>query len=557
MKGKHFTSYVRASLSYHLLYMKHDDLGDDHLWDVQDTSGNPSNLPRIRRCYRKVCRDRLNISSNYIQWLVNQTLSSFGRLTSLIVLPSSMNHCQCQSSVSVRGVEEELQPSEDDSRDYHSLLPVSLLHDKYYIQWHEPLGQGSFGTVYEAIHRETGMHVALKRISKKYTLDDAFQRELLGLRWVKKHGGHPHICALHECYQDDEYYYLTLDLLSGGEMFDALVERGAYSELDASRIFRDVTSAVYFLHGIGLVHGDIKPENCLLSMKHRDDAFVQLADFGCVYFKNQEHVKQLHDYTTASTSPIHGHGGNTIAYSPPEVLQRNTNVTSTIDYPADVWSLGIILYIMLTGLHPFDLTGQATDEEIQHRVIKRESPPLHHSPITAHLSSSALDVIDQCLKWDPQERISALKLLQHPWVQGQMANPDKMLHSDKKLALFRKYKSKVEAKVFANLFTWSTRSDVDNSIYKNASLIERAFHSLDIENKGFLSSTDIQLLTSPGQGKGMIISEGDESKEKLMSLSQFSNLISETMKNRYFPSGCIIYHEGDVGNHMYFINSVR
>jgi len=287
-------------------------------------------------------------------------------------------------------------------------------------------------------------------------------------------------------------------------------------------------------------------------MKYRDDAVVQITDFGCAHFNNKEKQRQ----PQAATS--NRGGGNTVAYSPPEVLQHNRTLASSMDYSMDVWALGVILYIMLTGLHPFDLTGTATDEEVKLRILKHESPPLFNSPITAHLSSSALDVIDQCLKWDPHERISAFNLLQHPWVRGELANPDKMLHSDKKIAFFRKHKSKVEAKVFANLFSWSTRTDSDNSVYKNASLIERAFHSLDIENKGFLSATDIRDLSSVVGEKGDdMIQERDDSLDNLMSLSQFSNLISENMKNRFFPSGYTLYHEGDTGNHMYFINSVR
>ena len=426
-------------------------------------------------------------------------------------------------------------------------LPVSILHQQYHVQWQLPLGEGAFGTVYEATHRDTGTRFAIKRISKRYTLNDAFQRELHALIHVKTNGGHPHICTLHEHYQDSNYYYLILDLLSGGEMFDALVERGAYSELDASRIFRDVTSAIHFLHGIGLIHGDIKPENMLLSA-FRNDALVQIVDFGCAHF--------MAPVTTGQQQvQPRNVGGNTVAYSPPEVLQPHANTAPFWD----IWSLGVILYIMLTGLHPFDLSGTATDEEIHRRIQSHEPPPLYNSPITAHLSSSALHVIYQCLQWDPNNRITALELLHHPWVQGQTANPDKIVHSDKKLAFFRKHKSKMEAKVFANLFSWSKSIDPTNSVHKNVSLIERAFHSLDVENKGFLSTADIRHWTTTGQFKlgADGIEDQDDDIQDNLSLSQFSHLISDTMINRYFPSGHLLYHEGDVGEHMYFINSVR
>jgi hypothetical protein len=243
MKWKLWASSVRGSTSSYILYYKRYD--DDNSWLSQDTDGNGIKSQN----HRGVRRDFFHGLSNNNTWTAN--LSSF----------LNLDNCKCQSALSPYEQKEEdsnLQSSLVDSPMPYSSLPVSSLHNKYNIQWQHPLGQGSFGTVYEAIHRDTGSRYAIKRISKKYTLAHAFQHELFALSWVKKSGGHPNICALHECYQDDRYYYLVLDLLSGGEMFDALVERGAYSELDASRIFRDVTSAVHFLHGIGLVHGDIK-----------------------------------------------------------------------------------------------------------------------------------------------------------------------------------------------------------------------------------------------------------------------------------------------------------
>jgi serine/threonine protein kinase len=102
---------------------------------------------------------------------------------------------------------------------------------------------------------------AVKQISKQYTNDTTFQREMDAFMHMRKWGGHPNICGLRENFDEGDFYYLILDLIQGGEMFDHLIKDGAYSEADAARLVREVGSALSFLHGIGLVHSDLKPEN--------------------------------------------------------------------------------------------------------------------------------------------------------------------------------------------------------------------------------------------------------------------------------------------------------
>ncbi|MGK3733178.1 MAG: serine/threonine protein kinase [Bacillariaceae sp.] len=102
---------------------------------------------------------------------------------------------------------------------------------------------------------------AVKKISKQYTTDATFEREMDAFMHMRQSGDHPNICGLHENFEEGNFYYLILDLVQGGEMFDHLIRDGAYSEADAARLVREVGSALNFLHGIGLVHSDLKPEN--------------------------------------------------------------------------------------------------------------------------------------------------------------------------------------------------------------------------------------------------------------------------------------------------------
>ena len=145
----------------------------------------------------------------------------------------------------------------------------------------DPLGEGAYGEVYFATNKRTGEGVALKKISKEYTDELEFQREMNALLHIRACGGHPNICQLRENFEEDDNFILILDLIRGGEMFEYLIDNGAYSEWEAARLIREVASALTFLHGVGIIHADLKPENILLSSKNKDEATVKIVDFGC------------------------------------------------------------------------------------------------------------------------------------------------------------------------------------------------------------------------------------------------------------------------------------
>lgn len=143
------------------------------------------------------------------------------------------------------------------------------LGDRYAVDWANPLGEGSFGSVYRAKDKRTGELVAVKKISKKHCTEEDFYLEMNALLHLQKAGGHPGLCSLHEHFSEGGYYYLVLDLISGGELFDALVSRGAYSEYEASRLVREVATALQFMHGLGFTHGDLKVCVVFFLSRHR------------------------------------------------------------------------------------------------------------------------------------------------------------------------------------------------------------------------------------------------------------------------------------------------
>ena len=238
----------------------------------------------------------------------------------------------------------------------------------------------------------------------------------------------------------------------------------------------------------------------------------------------------------------------TPAYSPPEFLDDRKG--ATLEPSFDMWAIGVILYIMLTGVHPFDLYGDATEEEIEESIRSGHKPPLKRSPLTAHLSRHAKEVIEKLLVRNPKKRMTALELLENPWVRGETARRNKIADSDRRLRAFRTFKTKLEAKVFADMVSWTDETESGDGVAKRTSLIERAFRVLDPEDRGYVTTGELRKIAEEDESGR----QGDDDHHQL-SLSTFSDLLAENMKNRYFPKGHLVYREGEIGNAMYFINS--
>ena len=413
----------------------------------------------------------------------------------------------------------------------------SRIEDRYRMDKH-PLGEGAFGKVYRAVDRATGRTtVAVKEIPKALCDgsgaaaakdDTSFQNEIQALLRVQQENGHPNICGLREHFSSGDFYYLVMDLVDGGELFDHLVERGeAYAEVDAARLIRELASALNFLHGIGIVHGDIKPENLMLSSKDDDTATVQLVDFGCAQLQDD------HNSISSSRVPL-ASVSHTPAYSPPERLRAaaarrrsKRSTTTVLDPSMDMWAVGVILHILLTGCHPFDLEGGAPQSEMDAAILNSRHVDPVLADYTSHLSPAAVAVMRQLLRYDPAERATAYELLQHSWVQGETARTAPMSGSDTRLSAFQAMRSKLQADAFLDMVTFSAAPDSSRT-----SLLQHAFQRFHDEQTEE-SSVDGQAL----------------------SFSNFTTLLADNLKNVYHHKGDVVCEEGDEGDSMYFINS--
>ncbi|PNW87243.1 hypothetical protein CHLRE_02g114750v5 [Chlamydomonas reinhardtii] len=254
------------------------------------------------------------------------------------------------------------------------------------------LGKGQFGTCRTVTHKTTGKKYACKTIAKRrlFNMSDVndVRREVQIMYHLQ---GHPSIVSIIEVYEDKTNVHIVEELCSGGELFDSIIERGHYSEKDAARAFRHIATVVAHCHNMGVMHRDIKPENFLLSSRD-PDALVKGTDFGLgVFFSEGQTFKDV---------------VGSAFYVAPEVLRKK------YDKRADIWSLGVLLYLLLAGVPPF---YAETEREIFRAVL---SAPLDFTSAPwPSVSEAAKDVIRRMLERDPSKRISIADVLAHEWVR--------------------------------------------------------------------------------------------------------------------------------------------
>ncbi|XP_043198885.1 calcium/calmodulin-dependent protein kinase type 1-like isoform X1 [Amphibalanus amphitrite] len=265
----------------------------------------------------------------------------------------------------------------------------------------EVLGTGAFSQVKVAEKRsEPGKLFAIKIIDKKALKgkEDSLDNEVKVLRRLR----HPNIVNLLETYEDKHKVYLVMEIVTGGELFDRIVEKGSYTEKDASNLIRQVLAAVDFMHEQGVVHRDLKPEN-LLYFSPDEDSKIMISDFG---------LSKMEDSGIMATAC------GTPGYVAPEVLAQKPYGKAV-----DVWSIGVIAYILLCGYPPF---YDENDANLFAQILKGEFE--FDSPYWDDISDSAKDFIRQLMCVDAEKRYTCKEALQHPWISGNTAR-DKDIHS--------------------------------------------------------------------------------------------------------------------------------
>mmetsp|Transcript_75014 Transcript_75014/g.160675 ORF Transcript_75014/g.160675 Transcript_75014/m.160675 type:complete len:562 (-) Transcript_75014:105-1790(-) len=252
------------------------------------------------------------------------------------------------------------------------------------------IGEGGFGTVRVGKDKSTGSRVAVKSVKKSAVEEAARLHEEIEIMRLLDH---PNIVRFIESFEDRRSIYLVLELCEGGELFDRIVTAGYFHERLAAGCFRQMLLAVNYLHQNRIMHRDLKPENWLLGSKEEvGKAPLKLIDFGI--------SRRFQPGVPARTK------AGTPNYVAPEVL------FGRYDEKADVWSLGVIGYLMLSGMHPFG--GSKTEQVLQ--AVKTGTITMDGST-WRKISGEGKGMIKACLVKQPTSRASAAAALQHQWVQ--------------------------------------------------------------------------------------------------------------------------------------------
>jgi calcium/calmodulin-dependent protein kinase I len=261
--------------------------------------------------------------------------------------------------------------------------------EKYEIA--EELGRGAFSIVKLAIDKETKEKFAVKIINKT-TIGQDMGRLATEIA-ILKQVNHPNIIALKETIDTKNCLFIITEYVSGGELFDRIVQLGSYSETKAATVIRKMVSAIDYLHKEGIVHRDLKPENLLLK-DNKDDTEIKIADFGLSKIVSSKVMMQ-----TACGTP---------GYVAPEILK-----TQGYDKEVDLWSIGVITYILLCGFPPFYNDNIA---ELFEQIMRADYDFPHeywHS-----ISKEAKDFVSKLLVAEPSERMTSQDALKHPWLNG-------------------------------------------------------------------------------------------------------------------------------------------
>ncbi|GMH10235.1 hypothetical protein Nepgr_012076 [Nepenthes gracilis] len=285
-----------------------------------------------------------------------------------------------------------------------SVLQKRTKNIKEFYSLGRKLGQGQFGTTFLCVEKATGNEYACKSIAKRKLLTEDDVEDVRREIQIMHHlAGHPNVISLKAAYEDAVAVHLVMELCKGGELFDRIIQRGHYTERQAAELTRTIVGVVEACHSLGVMHRDLKPENFLF-VGQEEDSPLKTIDFGLsIFFRPGE------KFTDVVGSPY---------YVAPEVLRK------CYGSEADVWSAGVIVYILLSGVPPFWAENeQGIFEQVLHGDLDFSSDPW------PSISESAKDLVKRMLVRDFRKRLTAHEVLCHPWVQVDGVAPDRPLDS--------------------------------------------------------------------------------------------------------------------------------
>ncbi|KAJ6424610.1 hypothetical protein OIU84_025397 [Salix udensis] len=261
------------------------------------------------------------------------------------------------------------------------------------------LGRGQFGITHLCTNKVTGEQFACKTIAKRKLVNKEDVEDVRREVQIMHHlTGQPNIVELKGAYEDKHSVHLVMELCAGGELFDRIIAKGHYTERAAASLLRTIVQIVHTCHSMGVIHRDLKPENFLLLNK-QENSPLKATDFGLsVFYKSGEVFKDI---------------VGSAYYIAPEVLKRRYGPE------ADIWSVGVMLFILLSGVPPF----WAESENGIFNAILRGHIDFTSDPWPS-ISPHAKDLVRKMLTSDPKQRMTAIQVLSHPWIKEDGEAPD-------------------------------------------------------------------------------------------------------------------------------------
>uniref|UniRef100_A0A8D2KSA7 Serine/threonine-protein kinase DCLK2 n=1 Tax=Varanus komodoensis TaxID=61221 RepID=A0A8D2KSA7_VARKO len=275
---------------------------------------------------------------------------------------------------------------------------TSSILEKYKVG--KVIGDGNFAVVKECIERSTGKEFALKIIDKGKCCgkEHLIENEVSILRRVK----HPNIIMLIEEMDTTMELYLVMELVKGGDLFDAITSSTKYTERDGSAMVYNLASALKYLHGLSIVHRDIKPENLLVCEYPDGTKSLKLGDFGLA---------------TVVEGPLYTVCG-TPTYVAPEIIAE-----TGYGLKVDIWAAGVITYILLCGFPPFRSENNVQEDLFDQILVGKLEFP---SPYWDNITDSAKELISLMLQVNVEARYTAAQILNHPWVSDDASQENNM-----------------------------------------------------------------------------------------------------------------------------------
>ncbi|KAM7467775.1 hypothetical protein LguiB_015337 [Lonicera macranthoides] len=341
-----------------------------------------------------------------------------------------------------------------------SVLQTKTGNLKEFFTLGKKLGQGQFGTTFLCVEKASGKKYACKSIAKrKLVAEDDVEDVRREIQIMHHLAGNPNVIAIKGAYEDAIAVHVVMELCAGGELFDRIIKRGHYTERKAAELTRTIVGVVEACHSLGVMHRDLKPENFLF-VDQKEDSLLKTIDFGLsIFFKPDE------KFNDVVGSPY---------YVAPEVLRKRYGPE------ADVWSAGVIVYILLSGVPPFWAeTEQGIFEQVLNGDLDFTSDPW------PSISESAKDLVRRMLVRDPKRRLTAYEVLCHPWVQVDGVAPDKPLDS----AVLSRMK---QFSAMNKLKKMALRVIAENLSEEEIAGLKQMFKMIDTDNSGQITFEELK-----------------------------------------------------------------